>query len=174
MLDAEYADVPADTIQQGLKVGIDALWAAVEDTKRQLFIATATWALEEWEQRLGIASNTALTDEQRRETITARQRGGVTFNTEAIQRISDAYNGGSVAVVTDYANYLITITFTGMYGVPEQFDAFKAEIERQIPAHMTGEYGFKWATHNQLTMFSHDELKAYTHNAIRVGEPLGG
>jgi len=176
MLDV-YANSPEfAAIQQGLQVGLDALWEAVEDTKKQIFVATADSGLNEWEQCLGIAGGAMLTHGQRRETVNARQRGGSTFTKSVIQGISDAYNGGPVEVTTDYPNFSITITFTGIYGVPEQFDALQTEIERQIPAHMTAGYSYKWVTHDQLQLsaLTHDELSEYTHEETKAAVPLGG
>lgn len=134
----------------------------------QCFVKTATWGLLRFEEVYGIATNFALSHEQRREIILAKMRGQGTTTVEMIRNTAIAFSGGEVEVIEDNAHYRFIVRFVGQYGIPRNMQAFKEMLEEIKPAHLGYEFEYRFVIWNELKPYIWDELKPYTWDGLRV------
>lgn len=127
---------------------MDRYSAAMMDSKQQLDIQTATWALAIYERELGLESNASKPLNDRRSAIIARMRGSVRIGAEGIKLITDSWLNGDVEITFDGT---IHITFKSMYGIPEDLESLKAEIRMIAPAHLGVEYHFMYTFYSEVT-----------------------
>lgn len=149
-------------------VEIAKLNADIYDVLDQFFIDRATWGLSRWEQIFGITAEPTATYEQRREVLRGKMRGVGKVSVSLIENVAEAYANGDVEVSVDNAAYTLTITFVGVFGVPTQIDALKANLRDIIPAHMAIDYVFRYYTYGELTGsgVTYASLTGYTYDDI--------
>ncbi|RYD01656.1 hypothetical protein N752_29195 [Desulforamulus aquiferis] len=110
----------------------------------QFFAPTATWALDIWEQELGLTSLAGKPIEQRRSLIISKLRGIGTITTELIKTVSEAYDGGTVEVTEQPEIYQISVEFFDTTGVPQNLLDLKGALEEIKPAHLAIRFIFKY------------------------------
>jgi hypothetical protein len=71
---------------------------SIEDLKNQLYVDTATWGLDYWEQFLDIRTDLTKTDLDRRSFIKSKLRGYGTVTKNLVQDVAQAYLNGEVEV----------------------------------------------------------------------------
>ena len=160
-------------IQDSLSVEADAIAEAIGNTLDQLFVESATYGLDYWENMLGISSND-FDYQTRRENIKAKMRSRGTTTMEAIKNICEAYSNGIVDIIVDHSNYSFTIDFVGSIGVPQAFAELYKTIEEIKPCHLEHKFKFNYNTHNDLSKYTHEELAKYTHDQLRNSSELRG
>lgn len=123
---------------------LDAFYGALNETLDQFFVRTATWGLDRWESELGIATDQAKPLEQRRALVESKLRGAGQFSGRLVKNVAEAYDGGTVDVTFQPAEWSFTIKFIDTIGVPPNLDDLKAVIEEIKPAHLAVEYEFSY------------------------------
>jgi len=106
---------------------------AIEDLEKQLNIDTATWALEIYEKDLGIETDSAKPYSERREVVKSKERGTGKVDADLIKKVADAYANGDADVTFDGT---VNITFTSVYGTPENISDLEKVIKEIKPAHL--------------------------------------
>ena len=140
---------------------------SIKDLVDNLYVDSATWGLDLFEEKLGIKTNKNKDYQERREYIKAKKRGSGTTTVAVVKNIAEAFSGSEVEVIEDYSNYLFKIRFVGEKGVPKNINDFKKIIEEIKPAHLAYELEFTYNTHRDLFGRTHGELAKYTHRELR-------
>jgi len=117
-----------------------------EDLLNQLFISTSTWALELWENELGIETDISKTYETRREIVKAKRIGNGTITKQMLINTALAYTNAEVQIIEDPANYTFVIKFIGIMGIPQNMAGLIETINEIKPAHLSYsfEYLYSW------------------------------
>lgn len=142
------------TIQEAQGDEYDSLEVKNEDLRKQLFIVTATWGLKYWEQVLGISTILADSYDIRRSRVLSKWRGVGNFSVALIKSISEAFTDGEVGVTIDIPGQVVTITFIGTKGIPENLDDLKAQIENLVHAHLGTQYILTYLTWDELDTYN--------------------
>ncbi|GAA0240151.1 putative phage tail protein [Metaclostridioides mangenotii] len=95
-------------IQGSFDKELDILSNIKAETFDQLFVDTATWGLDFWEDILSIKTNNSLRYEVRRSNIKAKMRGRGTTTSEVIKNICEAYIKNE-AKVRQYPNEFLFV-----------------------------------------------------------------
>lgn len=153
---------------------MDQLFAALDETLQQFFVRTATWGLDRWESELGIVTDPAKPLEQRRAVVESKLRGSGKFSGRLVKSVAEAYDGGTVDVSFQPAEWSFTIKFVDTLGIPPNLDDLKAVIEEIKPAHLDVVYKFSYLLirdiHNVLTL---NEIEQTQLNKFAGGDPIG-
>ncbi|CAM4144296.1 putative phage tail protein [Saccharibacillus endophyticus] len=123
---------------------MDLLHQALEETRDQFFVRTATWGLDIWERELDIAVDPVKPIEQRRSVVESKLRGGGVFSGKMVRNVAAAYERGTVDVTFRPEEWAFTIHFVDTIGLPPNLDDLKAAIEAIKPAHLAVEYEFSY------------------------------
>lgn len=132
----------ADVDSKGTE--LDSLFTALDETLNQFFVKTATWGLDRWESELGIQTELEKPIEQRRALVESRLRGAGNFTGRLVKNVAESYDGGTVNVTFEPAEYSFTIQFIDTIGIPPNLEDLKAVIEEIKPAHMAVVYEFSY------------------------------
>lgn len=153
---------------------LDLLFAALDETFQQFFVRTATWGLDRWESELGITTDLSKPLDQRRAVVESKLRGSGKFSGRLVKSVAEAYDGGTVDVSFQPAEWSFTIKFVDTLGIPPNFDDLKAVIEEIKPAHLDVVYEFSYYLirdiHNALTL---NEIEQIPLNQFAGGDPVG-
>ena len=126
-------------------IEVDTLKAYVEDLNKNLYVKTATWGLDLFEEELGLITDKSLSYEERRERILAKKRGNGTTTKAMIKNTAEAFSGGEVEVIENFSDYSFIVKFVGVKGIPKNLTLFKKMIEEIKPAHLNYELAFTYA-----------------------------
>lgn len=147
---------------------IDAAKAGADELMDQLFVSLATYGLSLWEERLGLPVNPAgRTLQERRERITAKQRGSGTSTKAMMEQIAESYTNGQVEITEQNDLYQFTATFISEIGIPSQIDDLKSAIEEAKPAHLAVLYAYTYLTYGDLTVKTYGHLAGFTYEQLR-------
>lgn len=136
-------------IAEGMEV--DAAKAGADDLMNQLFVALATYGLSLWEERLGLPINPAgRTIQERRERITAKQRGSGTSTKAMMEQIAESYTNGQVEITEQNDLYQFTATFISEHGIPSQITDMQAAMREAAPAHLAIVYAYRYLIWSEL------------------------
>lgn len=135
---------------------LDMLFRAMDETMEQFFVRTATWGLDRWEMELAIPTEKEKPIEQRRAVVESKLRGAGKFSGRLVKNVAEAYDGGTVDVTFQPAEWSFTIKFVDTIGIPPNLDDLKAVIEEIKPAHLVAKYEFSYLLirdiHNLMTI----------------------
>lgn len=123
------------------QIEFDRLDTDIEDLRKQLSIDTATWGLVIYEKELGIKTDLSKPLGERRSVVKSKWRGTGKVDRALIKAVVDAYTNGQVEVSFDSS---ITVTFTGVYGIPPNLGDAKNAVEDISPAHLRVLYAFMY------------------------------
>ncbi|WP_431090067.1 YmfQ family protein [Paenibacillus sp. 8b26] len=123
---------------------LDALYFALDETLAQFFVRTSTWALDRWENELGIPADLKKPLEQRRSVVESKLRGSGKFSGRLVKNVAEAYDGGTVNVTFQHTEWGFTVKFIDTIGIPPNLEDLKAAIEEIKPAHLSVEYEFRY------------------------------
>lgn len=140
----------AQAILDTESVEIERLNSEIKDVLDQFFIDTATWGLSRWEYICGIETDNSKTYEERRAVIKSKLRGAGTASVTLIKEVVEAYDGGSVDVEENNAEYEVIITFIDTRGVPTNIEDTKRALAEVIPAHLAIRFVFNYLTWDEL------------------------
>ena len=125
-------------------IEVDTLKAYVEDLSKNLYVKTATWGLDLFEEELGLITDKSVSYEERRERILAKKRGNGTTTKAMIKNVAEAFSGGEVEVIENFNDYSFIVKFVGAKGIPKYLTLFKNMIEEIKPAHLNYELAFTY------------------------------
>lgn len=120
-----------------LKVAKDAVL-------RQFFVETATLGLDQWEEVVGINSDTSQSYSDRREVVKARLRGSGTTTDELLRNVAESFSGGTSEIIQDYEDYSFVVKFISKLGIPTQLEKLREQIELIKPAHLAFTFAFTY------------------------------
>lgn len=88
----------------------------IADVLRQMFVSTATWGLDYWEEMLCLPKNTGKTYDYRRNIIYSRMRSTRTTTVEVVRQLASAFFNSENVTVTEYNdNYMFHIELENMF-----------------------------------------------------------
>ena len=131
-------------------IEVDTIKAYVEDLSKNLYVKTATWGLDLFEEELGLVTDKSISYEERRERILAKKRGNGTTTKAMIKNTAEAFSGGEVEVIEDFNDYSFVVKFVGIKGIPKNLTLFKNMIEEIKPAHLNYELAFTYTVWNMV------------------------
>ena len=131
-------------------IEVDTIKAYVEDLSKNLYVKTATWGLDLFEEELGLVTDKSISYEERRERILAKKRGNGTTTKAMIKNTAEAFSGGEVEVIEDFNDYSFVVKFVGIKGIPKNLTLFKNMIEEIKPAHLNYELAFTYTVWNMI------------------------
>jgi len=140
---------------------------AVQDTLRQFFVDTATWALDLWEQELGIEIDRLKNYLNRREVIKARLRGYGTTTVDMLKTVAAAYSGGEVDIIEYPAEYRFVVKFTGTRGIPPNMQDLANTIGQVKPAHLAFSFAYTFLVWQEATAYTWAAAGTKTWNEFR-------
>jgi len=153
---------------------LDEFYKALDETLDQFFVRTATWGLDRWEQELGLTTELAKPIEQRRALVESKLRGAGQFSGRLVKNVAEAYDGGTVDVSFQPAEWSFTIKFVDTIGVPPNLDDLKMVIEEIKPAHLKVEYEFSYLLlrdiHGVITL---NQMEQIPLSKFAGGGPVG-
>jgi hypothetical protein len=132
------------TFMESNSVEVDTLKAYIEDLSNNLYVKTATWGLDLFEEELGLVTDKSISYEERRERILAKKRGSGTTTRAMIKNTAEAFSGGEVEIIENFNNYSFIVKFIGTKGIPKNLTLFKNMIEEIKPAHLNYELAFTY------------------------------
>jgi len=127
---------------------------SISDVIDQLFVETATWGLDAWESFLNIETIPDKADEYRRSVILSKIQGVGTVTSDFVKSVSLAFENGEVEVV-EKGNFEVEIVFTGIKGVPPNYDDYISMLEDIKPAHLKLTF--------TITFLTWDEYESYNY-----------
>ena len=163
---AEIRELKAIYETEGYAVGL--LEHELSELLDQCFISTATWGLTRWEEVYGLATNMALSYEQRREILMAKLRGQGTTTAQMIQETAETFSGGEIEVIEDNSNYHFIVRFIGIKGIPRNMNAFISMLEDIKPAHLSYSFEYRYTTWGELINRTWDSLTGFTWDSVRT------
>lgn len=163
---AEIRELKAIYETEGYAVGL--LEHELSDLLDQCFISTSTWGLTRWEQVYGLATNMALSYEQRREILMAKLRGQGTTTAQMIKETAETFSGGEIEVIEDNPNHQFIVRFIGIKGIPRNMNAFISMLEDIKPAHLAYSFEYRYTTWGELINRSWSSVKEFTWDSIRT------
>ena len=116
----------------------------VEDLNNNLYVKTATWGLNLFEEELGLTTDESISYEERRERILAKKRGNGTTTKAMIKNTAEAFSDGEVEVIENFNDYSFVVKFVGTKGIPKNLTLFRKMIEEIKPAHLNYELAFTY------------------------------
>ena len=131
-------------------IEVDTLKAYIEDLSKNLYVKTATWGLDLFEEELGLVTDKSVSYEERRERILAKKRGNGTTTKAMIKNTAEAFSGGQVEVIEKFNEYSFIVKFVGVRGIPKNLALFKQMIEEIKPAHLNYELAFTYTVWNMI------------------------
>ena len=132
-------------------IEVDTLKAYIEDLSKNLYVKTATWGLDLFEEELGLVTDKSISYEERRERILAKKRGNGTTTKAMIKNTAEAFSGGEVEVIENFSDYSFIVKFVGIKGIPKNLTLFKNMIEEIKPAHLNYELAFTYTVWSMVT-----------------------
>ena len=140
---------------------------SIDDLVNNLYVNTATWGLDYFEEELGLKTDKAKTYEERRERIKAKKRGNGTTTIKMLKDTALAFECGEIDITEMYADYMFKIKFISQKGMPKNIEDFKSAIDEIKPAHLAYILEFMYNTHQELRTKTHEYLSQFAHQEIR-------
>ena len=149
----------------------DILVEEIEDVLRQMYVLTATWGLDYWENMLCLPRGTGKTYEERRSIILTKMRGSKTTTIEVVKQLAYSFfDVENVTVEEDNAHYIFNITLENAKFESSNFSDLINAIELYKPAHLN--YSFTFASKGTVVINSNQRIalsKLPECNTFRVG-----
>lgn len=129
---------------------IDKISADISDEDLSLFITTTTdFTLHE--KDVGLPAITA-DNETKRARVIARIQGNSGLTKSALYELIDIYDKTGCTITEDFANYTVTVLFSGRTGKPYNFNEIQSAVDEVKSAHIKIEYAFEKNTWNDLRL----------------------
>lgn len=159
---------------QSTGLELDDYEAGIDQLLQAMFVNTApAWAIDLWEQELGLISYSGKPIAQRRSRIISKIRGIGTVTVPMIKSVAESYVYGTVSVTDHPESYSFTIKFVDPRGIPPNLADLQEAIEEIKPAHLGIVYEFSYTTYGELKNWgiTYGQLHAFTHEEIKVYRP---
>lgn len=127
------------------------------------FIESASdWGLKLLEYKYGLLDDVQRTLEERRGRLRAAKRGGRSATIENMELVASGFVGGEVEITPDYDNFVMTVEFIDILGVPTRISDVQAALDKALPAQFTIVYTYRYNTYNDIktAYATYDELVA--------------
>lgn len=135
----------------------------LDDILKQFFVTTATWGLDDWEDFLGITTDTNKTVDARRQAIIQKINGNNVVTLEFLTRLVNMYVADGQAFIVDHPEtYNVDILYHG--GQVLDYKALETAVHTYIPAHL----GFKLITYTTGTLIHHGAGTAQTYTKTAI------
>ena len=135
----------------------------LDDILKQFFVTTATWGLDDWEDFLGITTDTNKTADARRQAIIQKINGNNVVTLEFLTRLVNMYVADGQAFIVDHPEtYNVDILYHG--GQVLDYKALETAVHTYIPAHL----GFKLITYTTGTLIHHGAGTAQTYTKTAI------
>lgn len=144
----------------------NTLESNLTDLVNQLYISTATWGLDAWEQFLGVETKNN-SFEFRRSVLKGKLSETSTTTKQALKSAALAFDTGEIEVTESASTYSFKIKFIGRKGVLPNLEGFLGMVETLKPAHLAYTYEFTYNTHGELSFFTHAQLSQKTYDQLR-------
>ena len=151
-------------------IEVDTLKAYIEDLSKNLYVKTATWGLDLFEEELGLVTDKSISYEERRERILAKKRGNGTTTKAMIKNTAEAFSGGEVEVIENFNDYSFVVKFVGVLGIPKNLTLFKNMIEEIKPAHLNYELAFTYVVWDIAKGLSWESIAHKTWTQLKTYE----
>ena len=158
------------TFMESNSIEVDTLKAYIEDLSKNLYVKTATWGLDLFEEELGLVTDKSISYEERRERILAKKRGNGTTTKAMIKNTAEAFSGGEVEVIENFSDYSFIVKFIGVLGIPKNLTLFKNMIEEIKPAHLNYELAFTYVVWDIAKRFSWESISHKTWTQLKAYE----
>ena len=140
---------------------------SIDDLVNNLYVNTATWGLDYFEEKLGLETDKSKSYEERRERIKAKKRGNGTTTIKMIKDTALAFDCGEIDIAEIYSDYMFKIKFISQKGRPRNLEDFKSAMDEIKPAHLAYILEFMYNTYQDLKPKTHQYLSQFTHEEIR-------
>lgn len=150
----------------------DILDYYINDLNDNLYVKTATWGLDLFEEELGLITDKSVSYEDRRERIISKKRGNGTTTKNMIKNTAEAFSGGEVEIIENFSDYSFIVKFIGIKGIPRNLQLFKNMLEEIKPAHLSYELAFTYTVWDFVMQNkpSWDSLNSKTWSDMKVYE----
>ena len=149
----------------------DILVEEIEDVLRQMYVLTATWGLDYWENMLYLPRGIGKTYEERRSIILTKMRGSKTTTIEVVKQLAYSFfDVENVTVEEDNAHYIFNLTLENAKFESSNFSDLINAIELYKPAHLN--YSFAFVSKGTVVINSSQRIalsKLPECNTFRVG-----
>lgn len=165
---AMFAEVePLQSIYTASGTESGLLFEAIQDILNQMYVETATWGLESWENFFYLPVDKEEPLENRRSRLKTMLRGQGTTTKEMLESVCASFINGEVEVIEHPDDSVFKIKFVGKIGVPSNLDYIRATIDKIKPAHLEYEFIYVYNVYAALEPFTHDHLSGYTYEQLR-------
>ena len=122
--------------------------------------------IDKWEKFMNLEEKQDYTLEDRIERVlfTIQSRGS--FTPAFLKEQAKIFMNGIIEVEELFNEYLFTIVFKDIIGIPPNLENFKDMLELNKPAHLNYKFKFRYNTHGQLEILTHGEMEQYTHDEL--------
>ena len=139
-----YQDSPqVSELERVLGEQAGALRVSESDTLAQLWVDTATWGLDLWEQAWGIRADPAQTDQARRERILAKVKSSGVPTLEVLRGVAQSFSPYPVELEEENGQYRFIIRYLGTAGEVADMAGLAAAINEIKPAHLVWEVKYR-------------------------------
>ena len=115
-------------------ISLDTLDEYILEISKQLDVDQATWGLKLFERDTDLGKNRSLDIESRRAAVKARWRSNGKVDLELIQEVADAWGKGVLVEFREDGK--IHLTFTNIFGPPDDLEPLLASLDDVKPAHL--------------------------------------
>lgn len=154
-------------IQDALSTENYELKESLAELERQLFASTCTWAIDLWEEFVGITGDTNQNLEIRKKAVIAMLSGQGTSTKELITSICERFANSKVEILENNKDCSFTIKFTTYKGIPPNLDVLSKTIDKIKPAYLGYVYEYLYNNHKFLNGYNHEQLGKMTHDRLR-------
>ncbi len=148
-------------ITKALDSAIEKSNIAATDLEKQYWFDSMTWGADYLASILEIRFPQTATIEEKRSIIEARWKSTGKSDIYLLQAIADSWKNGEVQI--SFINGKINIKFTGNYGVPDDLESLKKELDNAKPAHLRAVYDFKYLLvediHQAMTLEDMEQIE---------------
>lgn len=129
---------PVSELERALGTQAAQLMSAKEDTLSQLWVETATWGLDRWEQWCGLPTELSRPYSWRRQRILAKLLGQGVTTAELIAEVvaSFGFYREQVSVVEHCEDYTLEIILSDLAQIPTSTENIADAVNEIKPAHL--------------------------------------
>lgn len=142
------------------------IWGTFERFINDCFVQTATeYAIERWEYIYQITTRDGTLDERRGRILAAMARQ-IPYTMRSLRRmLTNLLGEGNFTVNVNP----ITLELSVLIDISRKSQMLDVQmlLESVVPANLSVTLTHRYATHEMISIYSHGELSAYTHNQIK-------
>ena len=161
----EYKAILTD----GVEPEIVVLFRAIEDALNNQFIQDADeYGVQRWENILGITYKSDYTLDERKFAILTKINEQLPYTTRSMEKRLESLCGkDNYSVNVDVNNFTVNIGVA--LTARNSYNDVYAMLEEVVPANMVINLYLIYEQNKNWYGYTHEQLKAYTHNELRNG-----